>query len=110
MELYLSTSLHSVKNTYSTVWSINKMSCVVPGCTSNYRGEDFTKIFNFPKDEVLREKWFIAIPRPREDYQNNKIPRVSNSYIIPPLIFQRNSYSVTIIIELQVLIMQSEPR
>ena len=53
------------------------MSCVVPGNTSNYRGEDFTKIFNLPKDEALREKWFMAIPRPREDI---KIPRVCNSY------------------------------
>ena len=32
-----------------------------PGCTSNYR-EDFTKIFNFPKDEALWENDLWRFP------------------------------------------------
>ena len=54
------------------------MSCIVHGCSSNYRGEEhFTKVFSFPKDYEVREKWFRAIPRPREDYQDNKNIKVS---------------------------------
>lgn len=49
------------------------MPCLVPGCRSNYLGEDTsTSIFIFPKDERLREQWFRAIPRPRKDYEDNK--------------------------------------
>ena len=48
-------------------------TCVVPGCNSNYQNQsNFTSIFYVPKDIVLREKWFRAIPRPREDYEMNK--------------------------------------
>ena len=47
------------------------MCCVVPGCSLNYRGEHSTIVFNFPKDVDPREKWFRAIPRPRQDYQKN---------------------------------------
>ena len=55
------------------------MSCLVPGCRSNYLGEDTsTSIFNFPKDERLREQWFRAIPRPRKDYEDNKHMKVFN--------------------------------
>ena len=64
--LYFTYSYYSKPN-------FNEMSCIVPGCSSNYRGEEhFTKVFSFPKDDEVREKWFRAIPRPREDYKNNK--------------------------------------
>ena len=71
------------------------MSCIVPGCSSNYRGEEhFTKVFSFPKDYEVREKWFRAIPRPREDYQDNKNIKVSiiiffsHNYLQLPLVIK----------------------
>ena len=49
------------------------MTCVVPGCKSNYHSESgFTSVFSFPIDEDIREKWFRAIPRSREDYEMHK--------------------------------------
>ena len=48
------------------------MSCVAPGCTSNYKSqEQRTPSFAFPIDEEIREKWFRAIPRRREDYEES---------------------------------------
>ena len=53
-------------------------TCIVPGCNSNYHNQiKFTFIFSFPNDIVLREKWFRAIPRPREDYEMNKHLKVN---------------------------------
>ena len=53
-------------------------TCIVPGCNSNYHNQiKFTSIFSFPNDIVLREKWFRAIPRPREDYEMNKHLKVN---------------------------------
>ena len=53
------------------------MSCVAPGCTSNYKSQEHrTPSFAFPSDEEIREKWFRAIPRRREDYEGNVRLRV----------------------------------
>ena len=57
------------------------MSCVVPGCRSNYRKEDaYTSTFSFPTDNDTREMWFRAIPRRREDYEMNKYLKVAYHY------------------------------
>ena len=54
------------------------MACVVPGCKSNYKSQaESTSSFHFPKDLMLLEEWFRAIPRPRKDYEANKQMRVS---------------------------------
>ena len=48
------------------------MSCVASGCTSNYKSQVHrTPSFAFPSDEEIREKWFRATPRRREDYEGN---------------------------------------
>ena len=53
------------------------MSCVVPGCKSNYRKENaYTSVFSFPTDNDTREMWFRAIPRRRKDYEMNKYLKV----------------------------------
>ena len=45
------------------------MACLIPGCKSNYSEKDeYTPVFSFPADNETREKCFLAIPRPREDY------------------------------------------
>ena len=58
---------------------LSKMTtCIVPGCNSNYHNQiKFTSIFSFPNDILLREKWFRAISRPREDYEMNKHLKVN---------------------------------
>ena len=49
------------------------MSCVVPGCKSNYKSQDESiSAFHFPKDLKLLEEWFKAIPGSRKDYEANK--------------------------------------
>ena len=48
------------------------MSCVVPGCKSNYRCQAESTYENLE----LREEWFGAIPHPRKDYANTQM-RVS---------------------------------
>ena len=54
------------------------MSCVVPGCKSNYKSqEESTSVFHFPRDQKLFEEWFRATPRVRKDYEANKQLRVS---------------------------------
>ena len=48
------------------------MYCVAPECTSNDKSQEHrTPSFAFPSDEEIREKWFRAIPRRREDYEGN---------------------------------------
>ena len=41
--------------------------CCVPNCKGNYdsilKDNNYNSIFLFPKDEELREKWMVAIPR-----------------------------------------------
>ena len=55
------------------IYSFNMTTCIVPGCKSNYHTQsEFTSVFSFPNDVTMREKWFRAIPRPREDYETNK--------------------------------------
>ena len=55
-----------------------KMTCVVPGCNSNYKSQEHrTPTFSFPKDKEMCERWFRAIPRPKEDYEANAKLRVS---------------------------------
>ncbi|KAI6652380.1 hypothetical protein LOD99_7394 [Oopsacas minuta] len=50
------------------------MTCLVPGCKSNYhsQGDSYVPTFSFPTDVETREKWFRAIPRPKGDYEENK--------------------------------------
>ena len=72
---------------FSTIPTISKsyyiqnflyFSCLVPGCKSNYHGQDeFTSVFSFPTGTIMREKWFRAIPRPREDYEMDKHLKLS---------------------------------
>ena len=58
---------------YSLLYSQFNMTCLVPGCKSNYSDKDeYISVFSFPTDVETREKWFRAIPRPREDYEMNK--------------------------------------
>lgn len=40
--------------------------CCVPGCVSNYKGQEYTSVFAFPSDSHLKEKWLTSIPR--KDY------------------------------------------
>ena len=68
--------IFTILDLFQLCWKLhfNEMSCIVPGCSSYYRGEEHsTKVFSFPKDYEVRGKWFRAIPRPREDYQDKKI-------------------------------------
>ena len=47
------------------------------GCNSNYSEKDeYTPVCSFPADNKTREKSFLAIPRPSEDYETNKRLRV----------------------------------
>ena len=70
------------------------MTCLVPGCKSNYYDKDeYVPVFSFPTDVETREKWFRAIPRQREDYEMNKRLKVLRHnilflYCIPCLYFQ----------------------
>ena len=53
------------------------MSCVPTGYTSKNKSQEHrTPSFAFPIDEEIREKWFRAIPRPREHYEGNVRIRV----------------------------------
>lgn len=38
-------------------------TCVVPGCQGNYRSGPKVKVFSFPKDTELANKWIRAIKR-----------------------------------------------
>ena len=39
--------------------------CDVYGCRGNYRGEPYTKVVPFPKDEEERSRWIDAMPNDR---------------------------------------------
>ena len=36
--------------------------CCVYGCCGNYRGEPYSQVVSFPKDEKSRGEWFAALP------------------------------------------------
>lgn len=44
--------------------------CSVPGCRSNYNGEDYVTCFKFPTDEKMKGKWERKIHR--ENFKSNK--------------------------------------
>lgn len=53
--------------------------CCVPRCRGNYKNGSKVRIFRFPKDEELRQKWIRAIPR--ENFLPTENTRVSSSSV-----------------------------
>ncbi|KAH1021992.1 hypothetical protein HUJ04_011468 [Dendroctonus ponderosae] len=37
--------------------------CCVPGCKSNYTGEEYTTVFHFPRDDQRKQQWLRNIHR-----------------------------------------------
>ena len=46
--------------------------CFVPGCRENYPNGPRVRVYSFPAEEELKEKWIRAIPR-----QNQRITKYS---------------------------------
>ncbi|KAI6649471.1 hypothetical protein LOD99_11836 [Oopsacas minuta] len=57
--------------------------------------DEYIPVLSFPTDNEIREKWFRAIPQPREDYEMNKRLRVGCELVIILLINTiLNSYHI----------------
>ena len=56
------------------------MYCVIAGCTYNYRGEDVTIFFQFPKNEPLCENVSLQFP------ELEKTSKTPNNYFFMKLI------------------------
>ena len=63
--------------------------CVVPLCNSNYRNRPKHKVYSFPMDKEIRQKWINAIHR--EDFEPTKYSKarkcVTVSYYFKCYIF-----------------------
>ena len=46
--------------------------CCVYGCRGNYRGEPYSQVVSFPKDEKSRNEWFEALPNDRKQLEEKK--------------------------------------
>ncbi|KAH9383528.1 hypothetical protein HPB48_025100 [Haemaphysalis longicornis] len=65
--------------------------CCVPRCRGNYKNGSKVRIFRFPKDEELRQKWIRAIPR--ENYLPTENTRVCELHFHPEDITTETSYT-----------------
>ena len=46
--------------------------CVFYGCRRNYKGEPYSKVVKFPKDEATRQAWIDAMPNDPETLKDRK--------------------------------------
>lgn len=47
-------------------------SCAAAGCRGNYRGEPYSRVVRFPKDEEKRQAWIDAMPNDPETLKHRK--------------------------------------
>ncbi|BFZ14273.1 hypothetical protein BsWGS_17312 [Bradybaena similaris] len=62
--------------------------CCVPGCRSNYRGQEYISMFTFPTNPGLKEKWLELIGR--KDYIVKKNSLVCAKHFEPHLVITAN--------------------
>ena len=46
--------------------------CSVFNCNGNYRGQPYTRVVKFPKDETIRNQWIDAMPNPQSQLEKKK--------------------------------------
>ena len=47
-------------------------NCSVFNCNGNYRGQPYTRVVKFPKDETIRNQWIDAMPNPQSQLEKKK--------------------------------------